>query len=108
MLGCYNQVRCLKIIHQHSKHLDAMFVRAPSPLAPYFQNYIIKIPIIYLIVGDYAESSEHLESSWWKKWIIKHFLLQNDKDLLRATKKVWFLLTVAFYIRNSEKDRVKF
>ena len=37
---------------------DVILVRAPSPLAPYFNRYLKNTKLVYLVVGDYGEGGK--------------------------------------------------
>ena len=44
-----------KKLNKINDQCDALLVRAPTPLAPYFSRYLKNIKLVYLVVGDYGE-----------------------------------------------------
>ncbi len=58
---------------------DAIIVRSPSPLAPYFNQYCSKVKIWFMIVGDYLEGSGHMVNKSFRNKMIYLFLKYNDR-----------------------------
>ncbi len=83
----YNKI--LKKTIKELNQCDALIVRSPSPLAPYFSKYFKKNNCLFLmIVGDYIDGAEHLKSSTFRDKMIYQYLRYNDflftKEIKRA------------------------
>ncbi len=79
--------RTLSKISQKAKECDVILVRAPSPLAPAFKRVFDKVTrVCYMIVGDYAVSSQLLNQPWWRKKIIVLLSQRNDRQLTNMVK----------------------
>ena len=77
----------LNLIKRESIECDAILVRAPSPLAPYFSKKFKKKPkIFYYLVGDYAEGIKNFENGSFRDKIIAFLLRYNDNDLYSEIK----------------------
>jgi glycosyltransferase involved in cell wall biosynthesis len=72
-----------KILQQS---FDAMLVRTPSPLAPFFSKYISNKKLFYFIVGDYKETAIQTPKNNLRDWIIYCFNRYMDYILLQKTK----------------------
>lgn len=70
-----------KILKKSLKQIetcDVFLVRSPSPLAPYFKRYINRPKLIFLVVGDYAESVIHEKATSFRQWVTMKYLVFND------------------------------
>lgn len=70
------------------KNLDALLIRQPSPLFPFFAKLSSQLPLILLIVGDAVEEVKASQLAWWRKSIIqayyKYSLRQLEKSASRS------------------------
>lgn len=57
---------------------EVFLVRSPSPLAPYFHKYIKQTKLVFLVVGDYAESATQKINKNFRDIIINLYLKNND------------------------------
>ncbi len=57
---------------------DALVIRAPTPLAPFFKNYIRKPRLIFMIVGDYLEGAKQFKVKSLRDWVMIQYLKRND------------------------------
>ncbi len=68
--------------------LDAIIVRSPTPLAPYFHKYIQRSKVIFMIVGDYHEGAMHFKANSLRNIGIKLYLFHNhwmfEKQILKT------------------------
>lgn len=72
---------------------DAFIVRSPSPLAPYFHEFISnKTTLFFMIVGDYLDGATHLKSSTFRDRLIYQYLKYNDRNFTKAIKKTSILV----------------
>lgn len=71
---------------QSLNEIDYLLVRGPSPLAPYFQEYIPKSKIVLFIVGDYKEGAINFEIKSLRDWLITKYLFYNDRKLTETIK----------------------
>lgn len=63
-----------KFIHKVEadiKECDAILVRGPSPLAPYFRHYDQETKIVNFIVGSYQDGEKYLQLPWYKQWAVR-------------------------------------
>jgi len=71
------------------KECDAILVRGPSPLAPYFNAYGNEVKIVHFIVGSYEEGSKYLHLPWYKVWAVKFlvkYMHQKTIDSIRGRR----------------------
>lgn len=68
------------------ENVDCFIVRAPTPLAPYFYKYVKKAKIIFMVVGDYAESVAQSSPKTLRERIVNLYVKHNDY-LFRARMK---------------------
>jgi glycosyltransferase involved in cell wall biosynthesis len=66
---------------------NALIVRSPSPLAPYFNKYLKTTKLIYMVVGDYLESVEQRKAKSIRERIEFLYLRYNDFLFRRAIRK---------------------
>ena len=66
---------------------DVILVRAPSPLAPYFNRYLQNIKLVYLVVGDYGEGGKLIKISSVRNLFVKLFLVFNNHIFQNEMKK---------------------
>jgi len=75
-----------KLLMMHEA--DAMLVRSPSPLAPFFAKYLPKeTPLFYYIVGNYIEVAKHMNNDSLRAEIIKLYLRYNNYKLEQQIAK---------------------
>jgi len=65
---------------------NAMIVRSPTPLAPYFHKYLDRPRLIFLVVGDYLESVEQWKLTSIREWFELRYLKYNDFIFRRAMR----------------------
>jgi glycosyltransferase involved in cell wall biosynthesis len=70
--------KILKKPLQVMNQCDLILVRAPSPLAPYFYKYLNKVKLVYMVVGDYAESVKQTKVRTLREFIVNQYVLHND------------------------------
>ncbi len=81
--------RELRKVQDRIAACDLILVRAPSPLAPAFFEWVGATGrLCYLLVGDYRDGAKHLRQPWWRLWPIRVLLLRNDRQLRRLLPKV--------------------
>ena len=66
---------------------DVILVRAPSPLAPYFNRYLKNTKLVYLVVGDYGEGGKLIKISSIRNLFVKLFLVYNNHVFQNQMKK---------------------
>lgn len=82
--------------------LNAMLIRAPTPLsAAFFSVFGKKTSIVYLLVGDYVAGVPHLDLPIFRKWAIYCMALYLDHSLKRSARSCCIL-------SNSKVIREKF
>lgn len=75
-------------IQAYGSKCDKMLVRAPSPLAPYFFQYLAdKTEVVYLIIGDYVNGIKHMKMPLYKKIPVAAILFFNDFLQTRFARK---------------------
>lgn len=80
--------RTIRPISSKVKECDVLLVRAPSPLAPALNRCFGKYTrVCYMIVGDYAMSSQYLDQPWLRKRLIIVLSKRNDRQLSLEVKK---------------------
>ncbi|MFN7312675.1 MAG: glycosyltransferase family 4 protein [Bacteroidota bacterium] len=63
-----------------------LIVRSPSPLAPYFSKYSGACKVVFMVVGDYAESVEQSNAKTFRERIINIYLRFNDYQFRKQMK----------------------
>lgn len=79
--------RILKKKLKKIEQCDAVIIRSPSPLAPYFPKYISDALVVYMIVGDYGEEAAHAKAKSIREWIIWRYLWYNDYKFRKTIEK---------------------
>lgn len=79
--------RILKRALTEVEECDALIVRSPTPLAPYFHKYIVNPVLWFMIVGDYVDGADHLKASGFRDRMIYRFLLFNDWLFTKRIRK---------------------
>lgn len=88
------------------EHCDAVIIRSPSPLAPYFPRYINKSRLIYMIVGDYGEEASHAKAKNLREWIVWRYIWYNDVKF-RSTIKQFDILVNSPLLLKKYTDNCK-
>lgn len=78
--------KILKTTLKQIEACDVFLVRSPTPLSPYFKRYLNRTRLVYLVVGDYAESVEQTHSMSLRSWMINQYLLRNDNMFRKAMR----------------------
>lgn len=79
-----------KILNGKMKEIaccDALLVRSPTPLAPYFYNYLNQTKLFYLVVGDYAEGAKQIGTKGLKNKLLYAYFMHNDKQYRKRLSK---------------------
>lgn len=71
---------------------DAVVVRGPSPLAPYFQNFKKNTRIINLLVGSYGEGGKYLNLPLYKEWAVKWLVAYMHRQTIRSIRNDFLLV----------------
>ena len=79
--------KILKEAFKSLKLCDALLVRSPSPLSPYFYNYFDNKKIFFLVVGDYLEGAKQIGTKGWKNKLLFLYFFLNDKKLKKQFSK---------------------
>jgi len=85
---------------------DALIVRSPTPLAPYFPKYLNKPKLIFMIVGDYLESVEQWKIKNIREWFELQYLRYND-FLFRKAMKITDIMVNSPVLFNKYKNIAK-
>jgi len=75
------------LIKQHSKNIDALMLRGPSPLLPSLANADKSLPIILMIVGDYLAGIDSLPQPAWRKTLIRLMDTVNYHEQLKVARR---------------------
>jgi glycosyltransferase involved in cell wall biosynthesis len=59
--------------------IDALVVRSPTPYGPYFQNYIAKKKLVYMIVGDYGDGAKNYKIRNFRDIVVQKYIARNDR-----------------------------
>ncbi|CAN5668803.1 glycosyltransferase family 4 protein [soil metagenome] len=70
--------KILKNIIPAAEICDAIIIRSPTPLAPFFANYIRKPKLIFMVVGDYLEGAKQFKIKSIRDWVMIQYLKRND------------------------------
>lgn len=92
--------KILKVHAAELKKCDILLVRGPSPLAPYFKNFIPKEKIVFLLVGDYLEGARQFTVKTLRDRLIVAYLRANDKKLREQVKQCVTVVNSASLFRN--------
>ncbi len=80
--------KTLKQAVQKIENCNALIVRSPSPLAPYFYTYLKKTKLIFMVVGDYMEAVKQTKTTTFREKIVNLYLRYNNKKFKSVMKKV--------------------
>lgn len=78
--------RFLKKSLKKIENCDAMIVRGPSPLAPYFKKYLNNQKLVFMVVGDYMESVQQRKLKSIREWFELQYLKYNDYLFRKAMR----------------------
>lgn len=59
--------RFVQQLRNNRQRLDALLLRGPSPLLPAMAHAANKVPLVFLLVGDYLDGVEDLPQPAWRK-----------------------------------------
>lgn len=74
------------------ENCDAILVRGPSPLAPYFQKFRPKTNVVYFLVGSYKEGSRYLKLPIYKEWAVRLLVLFMHLQTVQSIKGEFLLV----------------
>jgi len=98
--------KILKKVLAKIDNCDAIIVRSPSPLAPYFYRYLKNTKLIFMVVGDYMEAVKQTKSTTFREKIVNLFLSYNHKKFKTIMKKVDVLVNSPTLF-NTNKNNAK-
>ena len=88
------------------ENCDALVVRSPSPLAPYFHKYLNKPKLVFMVVGDYLESVEQWKLKSIRDWFELQYLKYND-FLFRRSMRTTDIMVNSPALFNKYEDIAK-
>ena len=98
------------IIKRHNKYfnkLDALIIRGPSPLAPYFKNSDnLKYKLVYMLVSDYKKGAEMIPVNNLRNLLVKNYVFHNDKKFKESLRNS-LLIVNSTEIYNNHKHLSK-
>lgn len=74
-------------LRQERQNLDALLLRAPSPLLPAFAQAAGNMPLALLVVGDYLAGIDDLPQPNWRKEAIRLWSRWNRLNQMRVAKR---------------------
>lgn len=80
--------KILKKALQKIENCNILIVRSPSPLAPYFNKYLKKTKLVFMVVGDYMEAIKQTKSVTFREKMVNLYLSHNNKKFKSVMKKV--------------------
>ena len=79
--------RLLKNLKKELHDTEALIVRSPSPLAPFFHKYIPDHCLLrYYVVGSYAAGAGEMKPSSLREWVTKQYLFANHRLFRKELK----------------------
>ena len=63
---------------------DAIIIRSPTPLAPFFKYYKGNATLFFMIVGDYLEGARQFKIKSLRDWMMIQYLKRNDHLFKKA------------------------
>lgn len=79
--------RVQKAVRSRRDELDALLIRAPTPMLPAVAGAAGDLPLVLLVVGDYAEGISSLEQPRWRKELIRLWALWNRACQFRVARR---------------------
>lgn len=80
-------IQLLQKFEREALGCNAFLVRAPTPLGPtFYKVFGKKIPMAYMLVGDYVASAPHLHLPFLRKWAIYAMSVYLDRRLKKAAR----------------------
>ena len=76
--------KILAVITPVANSCDAIIVRAPTPLAPFFKKYTGNARLFFMIVGDYLEGAKQFKIKSPRDWMMIQYLKRNDHLFKKA------------------------
>lgn len=75
----WNAGTSMRAVDTRINAVDVLLFRAPSPLLPLIIKRLPKaVQLAYLVVGEASESLNDLRQPWWRKQLIRQFILWNE------------------------------
>ena len=71
---------------------DAIIIRSPTPLAPFFKNYVTKPRLFFMVVGDYLEGAKQFKIKGLRDWVMIQYLKRNDHLFRQAMRNTEVLV----------------
>lgn len=79
--------RLLKNLKKELRETEALIVRSPSPLAPFFHKYIPDHCLLrYYVVGSYAAGAGEMTPKSLREWATKQYLFANHRLFRKELK----------------------
>ena len=70
--------KILQRIEPASTNCDAILIRSPTPLAPFFKPFSGGAKLIFMIVGNYLEGAKQFKIKNPRDWLMVQYLKRND------------------------------
>ena len=95
--------KILQPITPFAEICDALIIRSPTPLAPFFKKYITKPRLFFMVVGDYLEGAKQFKIKGLRDWIMIQYLKRND-HLFRQSMRTTDVLVNSPDLLNKYKN----
>ena len=95
--------KILQKIKPFAELCDAIIIRSPTPLAPFFKNYVTKPRLFFMVVGDYLEGAKQFKIKGLRDWVMIQYLKRNDQ-LFRQAMRTTDVLVNAPGLLNKYKN----
>lgn len=110
-LPAWNRVishnRLFSFISNDLNRIDKILIRCPSPLAPFFYKVVPRKKIVFLVVGDYGQSSTNFVIRSYRDLIITYFLKFLDWKLSKEISKTSTLVNSKLLFNKYKKSSKK-
>lgn len=83
-----------------SKKCDAILIRSPTPLAPFFSKFSGGAKLIFMVVGNYMEGAKQFKIKSPRDWLMVHYLKRNDFLFRKAMSTTDVLVNAAMLLKT--------
>lgn len=79
--------RFARVLAAFSNQIDALLLRAPTPLLPVFASVFRQTPTVLLIIGDQLRGVDDLPQPLWRRELIRLFWALNARAQRRLARR---------------------
>lgn len=95
--------KILQPITSFAEVCDAIIIRSPTPLAPFFKQVFTKPVLFFMVVGDYLEGAKQFKVKSLRDWVMIQYLKRNDYLFRKAMRTTHVLVNAPGLLNKYKK-----